>query len=261
MPQLCGAAGDTQTVGTVWHCNRKRWQHCSCVCWVAPAVPCGDAASSASTYSSQPAASSWVMPYVAALPAAVGMQAVCWKALPCHTMQGCYQLFWLFLIIYGAPARISRYHVTTECQTMTMLHTDEYAGSTSIRLSNVTTTPPYSWLDLCCSGTDCYEGGLYYQGGAPQLTCHLERPHSALLNERLGACSQICMPPRVYLTAILGGDEWGFAALPSQEYVLLLADVLHQQLCKPPPVRAACTAAVSCQCAQGSLLCAAQGTV
>eukprot|EP00891_Asterochloris_glomerata_P004702 jgi/Astpho2/4702/fgenesh1_pg.00067_%23_185_t len=86
--------------------------------------------------------------------------------------QGCYQLFWLFLIIYGAPARISRYHVTTECQTMTMLHTDKYAGSTSINLSNVTTTPPYRSLDLCCSGTDCYEGGLYYQGEVPlcQLT-------------------------------------------------------------------------------------------
>ena len=121
------------------------------------------------------------------------------KALTCHTMQGCYQLFWLFLIIYGAPARISRYHVTSECETMTMLHTDEYAGSTSITLSNVTTTPPYRTLDLCCSGTDCYEGGLYYQGGWPQPTRHLQRPHSALFNGRLEACSQVCMPPGVFL--------------------------------------------------------------
>ena len=196
--------------------------------------------------------SSWVMPYVAALPAALGMQAVCWKALTCPTMQGCYQLFWLFLIIYGAPARISRYHVTTECETMTMLHTNEYAGSTSINLSNVTTTPPYRSLDLCCSGTDCYEGGVYYQGGRPQLTCPLE-PHSALFNERLDACSQVCMPPGVYSMAIWCGDKGGFAALPLQEHVLLLpcaaSTAVQTSSYRQPeqPARAACTAAVSCQ--------------
>ena len=141
------------------------------------------------------------------------MQTVCGKALTCRTMQGCYQLFWLFLIIYGAPARISRYHVTTECETMTMLHTNEYAGSTSINLSNVTTTPPYRPLDLCCSGIDCYEGGLYHQGGA---TCQPERPHSALFNGRLKACTNVCMPPGVSLMAILCGNRHGCAALPLQ---------------------------------------------
>ena len=168
-------------------------------------------------------------------------------------MQGCYQLFWLFLIIYGAPARISRYHVTTECETMTMLHTDEYAGYTSIKLSNVTTTPPYTSLDLCCSGTDCYQGGLYYQGGGSQLTCH--RPHSALFKRRLEASSQACLSPGVYLIAILCGDKQGFAALPLQEHVLLLAfaastpvqtSLLHQpeqpaqQLCPADVHRGPC---------------------
>lgn len=143
---------------------------------------------------------------------------LCWKALICHTMQGCYQLFWLFLIIYGAPARISRYHVTTECQTMTMLHTDEYAGSTSINLSNVTTTPPYRSLDLCCSGTDCYEGGLYYQGGGVKL--HVIKS-SALFNGRLEACRLGCMNPGVYLMAILCTDKQGFAVLPLQEQMFV----------------------------------------
>ena len=81
-------------------------------------------------------------------------------------LQGCYQLFWLFLIVYGAPAHLPHYHVTTECETMSHLHTDEYGGLLAITLRNVTTTPPHRNLDLCCSGAECYtSGGVYYLGG------------------------------------------------------------------------------------------------
>ena len=80
-------------------------------------------------------------------------------------LQGCYQLFWLFLIVYGAPAHLPHYHVTTQCETMSHLHTDEYGGLLAINLRNVTTTPPYRNLDLCCSGAECYtSGGVYYLG-------------------------------------------------------------------------------------------------
>ena len=80
-------------------------------------------------------------------------------------LQGCYQLFWLFLIVYGAPAHLPHYHVATECETMSHLHTDEYGGLLAINLRNVTTTPPYRNLDLCCSGAECYtNGGVYYRG-------------------------------------------------------------------------------------------------
>ncbi len=81
-------------------------------------------------------------------------------------LQGCYQLFWLFLIVYGAPAHLPHYHVTTQCETMSHLHTDEYGGLLAVNLRNVTNTPPYRNLDLCCSGAECYtNGGVYYQGG------------------------------------------------------------------------------------------------
>ena len=81
------------------------------------------------------------------------------------TVQGCYQLFWLFLIVYGAPAHLPHYHVTTECETMSHLHTSEYGGLLAINLRNVTTTPPYRNLDLCCSGAECFtSGGVYYPG-------------------------------------------------------------------------------------------------
>jgi Ca2+-transporting ATPase len=88
--------------------------------------------------------------------------------------QGLYQLFWCFLIVYGASRHIDRYRVPNACEALARLETgDRY--DPSINLRNVAQTPPYVVLNLCCLSTTvaatdpCLvaNGGLYQPGEVP----------------------------------------------------------------------------------------------
>ena len=76
--------------------------------------------------------------------------------------QGCYQLFWLFLIIYGADKYIGRYRQPTECTTYSSLDLNYLAVETLSVVGHQTG----GTFDVCCSGDDCYtaNGGIYLTG-------------------------------------------------------------------------------------------------
>ncbi|KAA6423560.1 MAG: P-type ATPase [Trebouxia sp. A1-2] len=79
--------------------------------------------------------------------------------------QGCYQLFWLFLIIYGADKYIGRYKQPTECSTYSSLDLSYLTVETLSVVANQTG----GTFDVCCSGDDCYtaNGGIYLTGEVP----------------------------------------------------------------------------------------------
>ena len=76
--------------------------------------------------------------------------------------QGCYQLFWLFLIIYGADKYIGRYKQPTECSTYSSLD----LGYLTIETLSDVAQQTGGTFDVCCSGDDCYtaNGGIYLTG-------------------------------------------------------------------------------------------------
>ncbi|DBA78916.1 TPA: hypothetical protein ACH3X1_008797 [Trebouxia sp. C0004] len=79
--------------------------------------------------------------------------------------QGCYQLFWLFLIIYGANKYIGRYKQPTECSTYSSLD----LSYLTVETLSVVAHQTGGTFDVCCSGDDCYtaSGGIYLIGEVP----------------------------------------------------------------------------------------------
>ncbi|DBB05302.1 TPA: hypothetical protein ACH3X3_010532 [Trebouxia sp. C0006] len=85
-------------------------------------------------------------------------------------VQGCYQLFWLFLIIYGASAHIPAYKELSQCE----IYSAVGVSDSGIRLRNITSQAiDFASINLCCSTTggslpcDASLGGLYYPGETP----------------------------------------------------------------------------------------------
>ena len=76
--------------------------------------------------------------------------------------QGFYQLFWLFLIIYGANKWIQRYALPSQCSSYSRLDLSHGDVQT---LSSVATQSG-GLFNTCCSGADCYksDGGIYLTG-------------------------------------------------------------------------------------------------
>ena len=76
--------------------------------------------------------------------------------------QGCYQLFWLFLIIYGANKYIHRYNLPNDCATYSHLDLNYDSVQT---LSSVASQRGGTF-DVCCAESGCYKanGGLYLSG-------------------------------------------------------------------------------------------------
>jgi magnesium-transporting ATPase (P-type) len=76
--------------------------------------------------------------------------------------QGCYQLFWLFLIIYGADKYIGRYKQPTECSTYSSLD----LSYLTVETLSVVAHQTGGTFDVCCSGDDCYtaSGSIYLTG-------------------------------------------------------------------------------------------------
>lgn len=76
--------------------------------------------------------------------------------------QGCYQLFWLFLIIYGADKYIGRYKQPTECSTYSSLD----LSYLTVETLSVVAHQTGATFDVCCSGDGCYtaSGGIYLTG-------------------------------------------------------------------------------------------------
>ncbi|KAL3147298.1 hypothetical protein ABBQ32_002786 [Trebouxia sp. C0010 RCD-2024] len=87
-------------------------------------------------------------------------------------VQGCYQLFWLFLIIYAAPVTIHSYKELTQCE----IYSAVDVSHSDIVLKNITSQAKavdYGAINLCCSRSgrfppcDRAQGGLYYPGETP----------------------------------------------------------------------------------------------
>ena len=75
--------------------------------------------------------------------------------------QGFYQLFWLFLIIYGAHKWIPRYALPNKCATYARL---DLSFDDVQTLSSVATRTG-GLFDTCCSGTNCFTpNGIYLTG-------------------------------------------------------------------------------------------------
>ena len=101
--------------------------------------------------------------------------------------QGCYQLFWLFLIIYGANKYIGRYSIPTECFTYAKLDLNYL----SVETLTVVGSQTGGTFDVCCSGDDCYtdNGGIYLSGQHFKY----QRPVSCIPSFVLGLSScQLC---------------------------------------------------------------------
>ncbi|KAL3138057.1 hypothetical protein ABBQ38_005290 [Trebouxia sp. C0009 RCD-2024] len=79
--------------------------------------------------------------------------------------QGFYQLFWLFLIIYGANKWIPRYALPNKCATFARLD----LNFDDVQTLSSAATQTGGLFDTCCSGTNCYRpnGGIYLTGEIP----------------------------------------------------------------------------------------------
>ena len=110
--------------------------------------------------------------------------------------QGFYQLFWLFLIIYGANKYIARYALPSRCASYSRL--DLSHGEVQ-RLTSVATQTG-GLLNTCCSGEACFKsGGGIYLTGRSQSPHHHSAPcdnedASDLLNDNISArcLSAVC---------------------------------------------------------------------
>lgn len=76
--------------------------------------------------------------------------------------QGIYQLFWLFLIIYGANKWIKRYALPSRCSTYSRMD----LGYGDVQTLSSVATQRGGFIDTCCSGADCFTsgGGIYLTG-------------------------------------------------------------------------------------------------
>lgn len=85
--------------------------------------------------------------------------------------QGFYQLFWLFLIIYGANKWIHRYALPSKCSTYASLD----LNYDDVQTLSSAATQTGGRFDACCSGTACFrpDGGIYLTGWLATQLCSL----------------------------------------------------------------------------------------